>query len=403
MTWKPIIAESKKKNATNILDELARVLVLNKDKAEIIGLLSGKTGIALFLYYYSRFCMNKKYYSEVGNLIASVFDAINSGFNRSALGGGISGIAWCIKHLETVGFINKNEITSFSSINDFFVKALSYHCEKENFDFIYGSTGIVNNLLDWKGDNSKVLTKYVDALEFHGESENGFIKWKSIISKDKQNYGYNLSLSHGNTAIALMLSKILNSKYRSKKVERILKQSVNYILSKKQDTKSYISNFPNIITAKNKYGNSRMAWCYGDLGIGIALYQIARIIKDKKLEIESLEILKHTTKRRNLQENRVFDAGLCHGTAGIAHIYNRMYNYTGDEIFKESVLYWVDETLKMAMLSDGLVGYKAWTTKKNSGWVNGLGLLEGISGVGLMMISAISDIEPAWDSCLLLS
>ncbi len=30
-------------------------------------------------------------------------------------------------------------------------------------------------------------------------------------------------------------------------------------------------------------------------------------------------------------------------------------------------------------------------------------LLEGIAGIGLAMISAVSDIEPIWDECLLLS
>ena len=174
-------------------------------------------------------------------------------------------------------------------------------------------------------------------------------------------------------------------------------------MEQKQDPKKTQSIFPNWVSDELLSKSSRLAWCYGDLGIGIALYQTAMIIKDKNLEMESLEILKHTTKRRDLQENRVIDAGLCHGTAGIAHIYNRMFNYTGDEIFKESALYWIDQTLKFGKFPDGFAGYKTWKTEKYGGWVNDTGLLEGIAGVGLMFISALSDIEPRWDHCLLLS
>ena len=354
MTWKPIINGSEKREIINIIDEIAEILILNKDETEIIGLFSGKTGVALFLYYYSRYSLNKDSLYEAKKLIESVYDAINSGFNRSAFGGGISGIVWCIKHLETVGFINKNEINSFSSINDFFVKALSYHCEKENFDFIYGSTGIVNYLLERNSIGSDAYSKYIEALESFGEAEKGSIKWKSVIDKDKQDYGYNLSLSHGIAAIIVVLSKIQQSNYRIKKTKKILTQSINFILSKKQNTNNYISNFPNLISKKIKYGNSRLAWCYGDLGIGIALYIASISLNDQILEKESLQILRHSTNRVSLLENSVIDAGICHGTAGIAQIYSRMYSYTNEQVFRNSAKYWINQTLKMARFKDGL-------------------------------------------------
>jgi hypothetical protein len=57
----------------------------------------------------------------------------------------------------------------------------------------------------------------------------------------------------------------------------------------------------------------------------------------------------------------------------------------------------------MAVYKDGIAGYKAWHTEKYGGWVAESGLLEGIAGIGLMLVSIVSDIEPKWDRCLFLS
>jgi hypothetical protein len=106
-------------------------------------------------------------------------------------------------------------------------------------------------------------------------------------------------------------------------------------------------------------------------------------------------------KRRNLQENYVMDAGLCHGTAGIGHIFYRMWRNTRMLEFKNAADYWMNETLKMAKFEDGLTGYKTWHGK--SGWINSYGLLEGIAGIGLALLTYYYEIEPTWDECLLLS
>jgi hypothetical protein len=111
----------------------------------------------------------------------------------------------------------------------------------------------------------------------------------------------------------------------------------------------------------------------------------------------------HATKRRGLQKNGVVDAGICHGTAGIAHIFNRFYRDTQLDSFKHATDYWIDQTLKMAKFKDGLAGYKSWQGHEN-GWKNEYGLLEGIAGIGLVLHSYLHpEIEPTWDSCLLLS
>jgi len=211
-------------------------------------------------------------------------------------------------------------------------------------------------------------------------------------------------MSHGIASIISILSKIYAHNLNKLKSGKMLIEAVNYLLFYQQDIKEYSSCFPNIVSLKNhKKNNSRLAWCYGDLGIGIALLNTANNINDNTLREEAIGILLHSARRKDLKENNVLDAGVCHGTAGIAHIFNRAYRYTQIEEFKVASEYWFGQTLKMAKFEDGLAGFKTWRTPEYGGWQNEYGLLQGIAGIGLSMISAISDIEPKWDECLLLS
>src|SRR5699024_10935192 len=107
----------------------------------------------------------------------------------------------------------------------------------------------------------------------------------------------------------------------------------------------YHSNFPSYIQISNKEQiGSRLAWCYGDLGIGMALYITARHLNNTDIERKSIDILGSTISRRTQDITGVVDACFCHGTCGIGHIYNRLYNYTNISMFKDASIYWFNKT-----------------------------------------------------------
>jgi lantibiotic modifying enzyme len=281
-----------------------------------------------------------------------------------------------------------------------------YDIEKGNYDFLHGAVGNGTYFLNRlnKKESKDYLKELIDHLDKISHKKGGDkIAWESVLDHEKGTKGYNLSLSHGISSIIAFLAKMLEKEIYIEKVSSLLNGAINYLLSHALDTEKYSSNFPSWISDDYPAGSSRLAWCYGDLGIGIALWQAARAAGNKEWEQKAFDVLLHTTNRRDLKENAVIDAGLCHGAAGIAHIYNRMYHYTGRNIFRESTLYWLDHTLKMAVYTDGCAGYKAWHTEKYGGWVAESGLLEGVAGIGLMLVSIVSDIEPKWDRCLFLS
>jgi hypothetical protein len=101
----------------------------------------------------------------------------------------------------------------------------------------------------------------------------------------------------------------------------------------------------------------------------------------------------------------VVDAGLCHGAAGDAHLFNRLYQATGDPAFAEAARHWYERALDLRRPDEGFAGFPSWGPDRDRKmtWIADAGFLTGAAGVGLAMLAATTPIEPQWDRLLLVS
>ena len=120
------------------------------------------------------------------------------------------------------------------------------------------------------------------------------------------------------------------------------------------------------------------------------------------MQIHAYRILLHAAERRDLVENMVYDAGICHGAAGIALVFNILYQEAGLTQYREAAAHWLDVCLNMSYHRDGIAGYREWRLPEYGGWKNTPGLLNGVAGIGLSLLSFVSDQEPSWAGSLLL-
>jgi hypothetical protein len=101
------------------------------------------------------------------------------------------------------------------------------------------------------------------------------------------------------------------------------------------------------------------------------------------------------------------DAGLCHGTVGLAHIYNRLWQDTGEALFADAARLWYRNTLELRRPGKGIAGFQAYyrdlVPGQPAGWIDDSSFLTGAAGIALALLSAISPVEPAWDRLLLVS
>ena len=146
---------------------------------------------------------------------------------------------------------------------------------------------------------------------------------------------------------------------------------------------------------------ARSAWCYGDPGISAALLCAAHWAKDASLEREAIQIALRAAQRPP-ERCGVVDAPLCHGAAGLAHLYNRMFQGTGDPRFLEAARTWFERALQMRREGEGIGGYATWRPAEG-GWFTDPSFLSGATGVALALVAAATDVEPSWDRLLLAS
>jgi len=389
----------------NKIQEIYEVIVksgLDEDQS----LLGGSCGVSMFLFYYARFVDDQKPYDIAFETMSSTLEKINPISDLHTFASGLAGIGYSIENLSRNDFIDVDTKDILGPIDELLFERMKIDLNNGNYDFLHGALGIGLYFISRNAfeKRDEYLGYIVDELYILGEKDSNGIKWRSILDNNTEKYGYNISLSHGMSSIIAFLSKIIKEEINKTKATFLLEGAVNYLLNQKLPANEYLSIFPSwALESTETIAPSRMAWCYGDLGISVSLWHASQALNRKDWKEEAIHTILHSAKRQDLSYNFVVDAGLCHGTAGMALIFMRMYQYTGIEELKDTSDYWYQQTLKMATFDDGLAGYKAYRAKISGGWANEIGLLEGIAGIGLALISAVSDIEPAWDECLLLS
>jgi hypothetical protein len=176
--------------------------------------------------------------------------------------------------------------------------------------------------------------------------------------------------------------------------------------------------------------NRRLAWCYGDFGVSLALLSAAHACGRDDWRDEALAMARDlaaigrddaTAMARDLvvigcddatamardraamsfDEAQVFDTGLCHGAAGAVHLFVRLHHATGDAIFAEAARRWVERLFAMRR-SEPIAGFPMRMVEGDrESWRPSATLLEGAVGVGLALHAAISEIEPSCDRLLL--
>lgn len=370
-----------------------------------VGLYSSMMGSTFFLAYYSRYTDDVKYKLAYEKILDICIISISNGVYYHTYCSGVAGMLYGISHLKKNNFLDIDMSEAQEYYNDFLRLAMIKDMNNGNNDFLHGATGVALYLLEnHSRKDIDAVIRFVEHLELTGITKKDTIKWASEVDRNTGK-AYSISLSHGMSSIAIFLSKVMSRGIEESRVNLLLSKTVNYILEQEVDKDKYgcYFSYTSIESAMGSIVKSRLAWCYGDLGVAMALWRIGVSINNDVCKNKAIEVLDFSTSRIDLDSNMVKDAGICHGTAGIAQLFRRIYLDTGDDKFLRASNYWISETLKMAKWKDGLAGYKSWQGI-NPEWVNDYSFLEGISGIGLALLASIGDKSYSdWDEILLLS
>ena len=376
-----------------------------------IGVLSGSAGLALFHFYYNAYTPNEISEDIGSDIIATIVTSINEGYNFHTFCGGIAGAAWTVELLNELDFIEVNTDALLSPLDDY-LKHIVNLDERENFyDFLHGLIGIGYYFLkrykntasiEHKVRYKEMLVEMISKLEETAKQSDHGVYWESYLIKTEGLRGCNLSLSHGLASIINFLSRLADEPAFSEQTIPLLKQAVTHTLSYKKE-QADASFFPDWITNENVESQSnRLAWCYGDLGVAISLWRAGTVTKDKEVENTAIQLLEYAASRRDVEETRIVDAGLCHGAFGVMHIFDYMFKETGISLFKEAADYWIDYGLTIDNHQGGSAGYMKWRGGDTPTYEKENSVLEGIAGIGLAMLSYLDSEKSDWNQCLMI-
>ena len=210
-----------------------------------------------------------------------------------------------------------------------------------------------------------------------------------------------LGLAHGMAGVIAFLSAASRlDRTWHRRIAPLVARHVEELMRHRLPPNEATCAFPAEIGA----GPCRIAWCVGDTSIAAALLG-AGVQFNREDWCSTARELALAASARPFAFSGVADAGLCHGAAGLGHLFNRLFQATGEEQFAATAREWFCHALNMPAHANNVAGFSAWNHSDDLGWHwhADRGFLTGAAGIGLALMAAIGSHEPTWDRVLLLS
>lgn len=341
---------------------------------------------------------------QCGRLVDSYIDAMG---RRAQVGlfGGWAGIGWLVSHLGAEDGFVEREVSRQTGA------ALASWPRWFGYDLISGLVGVGVHFVErLPGEAAREgLVRILDELERTAVEVEGGVSWFTAADllpewqrkRAPQGY-YNLGVAHGVPGVMWLLGRLCAHGVEAGRAKALLEGSLRWLLAVHPDPET--PDLPSwIAPGVAREPNRRMAWCYGPLGAAAVVWEAAREGGDsggeewgRTMSVACAGVAPSQSGNR--------DAALCHGAAGNAHIFHRLYRRTGDRRFREAALAWFDNTLAYRKPGVGIGGFRTWAeVDGGQGFVDDASFLGGSAGIGLALLAAVTDTDPAWDRLLLLS
>ncbi|HEX6099579.1 MAG TPA: lanthionine synthetase LanC family protein [Thermoanaerobaculia bacterium] len=421
-TWRRFLEDRDAERAWKAIDDIAQALrpyVETLDPKGNPTVANGTAGVALFYAYLAAETGNEEWAGLAEKLMDHAIDFLSERPIRPDFYEGFTGIGWSVSHLQGMLFAEDEEEDDGEGddvddedadpIGESLVEVL------EQSKFARGDFGLVGGLAGYgiyafhalpRPAARRSLELLVERLIALGEPAEGGFSWftpPEVLPdwlREKHPGGhYNLGVSHGVAGVISVLSLCAAAGVLSAAQREILDRSVDWLLAQRQNEKKWC--FASSVSTGKPAVRDRLAWCYGDPGIAAALFTAARHCGHAGWEAVAIEVARTAAARgADPRDSEIVDAALCHGSAGLAHLFNRMHQASGDPLLAEAARAWYRYTVDLQRPGAGIAGYEFFA---EAGWAPLTGFLAGLAGVGLGLLGGVSSREPAWDQFLAVS
>jgi lantibiotic biosynthesis protein len=398
-SWEPLLSAVEARSVFRIVESIA-------EKLRYTQVHSLDPGPTLLAFYLARAQSSPSGMREAKDLLYRALESTGDcGIRPGLYDGGFAGVGWLFAHLQSL--VDPVDDGLFDDVDQALLARVQYAFD--NYDFIGGAVGIGAYFIERQPSptSTAVLSRLVrglsaTAVSLGAESTWATPAWLVAPSQRAQapNGYYNLGVAHGVPGVIGFLAQALERHIEPEVARRLLVGSTQWLRS--QWTESCW--LPDFVTSSSiPSPDRRPVWCYGALGASMQLLQAGRVLHSDDLVDEAIRWATVMASSHVMLN----DACLCHGAAGTAHIFNRLYQITRLERFREAALHWLNVTLAKRVEGQGIAGFRTFAPgevtegRSSAPWRTDGTFLTGASGTALALLAATGEDEPRWDSLLL--
>lgn len=414
----PLLLGAEREEAISRVREIARALdrpqdewILTRPNDETglrsISLALGRSGHALFYAVLAKSGIEPGAAAIAERLLAESIELLPDQSMDASLLCGFPGIAWTTEFLCGLFGADPTEDPN-ESIDEALIGALEDPSFVPAYDLIDGLAGMgVYALERARRPTGPVLASLIlGRLESFACPQTVGLSWPSgLITRSAQGKDvlpnetyFNLGLSHGVPGVIGILARFLAEyPHLAQRAEPLLEGAVAWILAQRLPD-GMIGAFADHVAPEVEREPARLAWCYGDPGVAAALFTAGRALRRPDVEAFALEVA-HIAVRRPFETTGVVDAGFCHGSAGVAHLFHRLGRAGRDETCLSAARVWMSRLLERAGDRPHVAGFPTFCFERtrDGEYIEDPALLTGAAGAGLVLLSAIDPGLPTWD------
>lgn len=365
-------------------------------------LMTGRLGLCLYYLQLHRTLNDGRFADTAIQLLEAVIEGNENAAQQLSgisLSTGSTGLGYMMELMKKGGYVDMEEADVMELIDDQVMKmAMNEMIPRHLSDYLHGAMGILLYFLQRLHVNE--ARQY--ALELAQAVCGNAVRtpegaWmRNVVFAGDLPTDINLSLSHGNSGFLLLLIKLHEKNLAVDGLKELIEQMAIFLLNQRlPQPGAGGALFPALLQPggiKPEHITYRLAWCYGDLNIVLALYHAAKTLNKPEWTQLAHELGAAALQRDDPEKAMVQDAHFCHGSSGIAWCCQKLYEVSGQEQYLAARDNWLWHTIRL--LEQQLpAGYYAGKE---------CDLLEGLTGVALVLLGVLHPSKPEWEELFLL-
>jgi lantibiotic biosynthesis protein len=319
---------------------------------------------------------------------------------------GLPGVAWAAVHLAGRLFVEDHD--GHLELDRILLRSLRRARWEGSYNLIIGLVGLGIYALERLPRPSAVrcleavIAQLAGRAEHTPEGATFFTPAGSFLPPYTAVYPqgtYFLGIAEGVAGVIALLGAACHAGVSVRVARPLLAATVSWLLARRCPP-DHAYRFPLFHLPGSQLIATRVGWWAGDLGIAASLLVAARGADEAAWETEARHVALAAAARA---KSHFTEPGLAIGAAGAGHLFNRLYQATGETELCTAARRCLRRALAMREPGVGIAGFRVAPRSEPDGWRDDPGFLHGATGIGLALLAAVSHVDPVWDRVLLIS